>query len=198
MCAICGWLNTKKDLSEKQDTFREMLELMSCRGKDNTGFYLEKNVMLGHKRLAIVDLENGNQPMYYKDYVIVYNGELYNTDEIKEELKEKGYNFETTSDTEVLLKGYAEHKEKILDKIEGIFAFGVYNKKTKELFLARDRFGIKPLYYCEKDGNIVFASMLRAILKSEVVKPYLSKKELRRNTCTWTFKETAAVEYLKV
>ena len=87
--------------------------------------------------------------MYYKEYVIVYNGELYNTDEIKSELENIGYNFDTTSDTEVILNGYAEYKEKILYKMEGIFAFGVYNKETKELFLARDRFGIKPLYYCQ-------------------------------------------------
>ena len=134
--------------------------------------------MLGHKRLEIVDLETGNQPMYFKDYVIIYNGELYNTEDLKQELKDKGYTFNTTSDTEVILKGYAEFKENILDKMEGIFAFAVYNKKTKEMFLARDRFGIKPLYYCEKEGNFIFASMLRAILKSEIIKPYISKKAL--------------------
>lgn len=116
--------------------------------------------------------------MYYKEYVIVYNGELYNTEDIKEELKSKGYTFDTTSDTEVILKGYAEFKEKILDKMEGIFAFSVYNKDTKELFLARDRFGIKPLYYCKNGETFIFASMLRAILKSKVIKPYLSKKAL--------------------
>ena len=164
MCAICGWLNFKEDLSEKQETFRKMVETMSCRGKDNTGYHFEENIMLGHKRLAIVDLENGNQPMYFKEYVIVYNGELYNTEDIKQELIEKGYTFNTTSDTEVILKGYAEFKEKVLDKMEGIFAFAVYNKKTKDVFLARDRFGIKPLYYSKQGDNIVFASMLRAIL----------------------------------
>lgn len=178
MCAICGWLNLKEDLTDKQEKFKEMLELMSCRGKDNTGYYFERNVMLGHKRLAIVDLETGNQPMYYKEYSITYNGELYNTDTLREELKEKGYTFETSSDTEVILKGYAEFKEKVLDKMEGIFALGIYNKNTKELFLARDRFGIKPLYYCKQGDNIVFASMLRAILKSELIKPYLSKESL--------------------
>ena len=127
--------------------------------------------------------------MYYKEYIITYNGELYNTEELKKDLEQKGYIFETTSDTEVILKGYAEYKEKVLDKMEGIFAFGVYDKKKKELFLARDRFGIKPLYYCKKDNNIVFASMLRAILKSGIIKPYLSKKSLRRNTSTRTIKK---------
>lgn len=178
MCAICGWINRKENLTDKQDKFRKMTDSMSCRGKDNTGYHFEEHIMLGHKRLAIIDVEKGNQPMYYKDYVIVYNGEIYNTEDIRKKLKEKGYKLETSCDTEVVLKGYAEYKEKILDKLEGIFAFCVYNKKTKEVFLARDRFGIKPLYYLEKDGNFVFASMLRAVLKSEVVKPYLSKEAL--------------------
>lgn len=184
MCAICGWQNLKEELKNNQEQFKEMVDLMSCRGKDNTGYHFESDIMLGHKRLAIVDLENGNQPMYYKEYIIVYNGELYNTEELKSELKEKGYVFDTTSDTEVILKGYAEYKENVLNKMEGIFAFCVYNNKTKELFLARDRFGIKPLYYTKQDNNFVFASMIRSILKSKVVKPYLSKKALRRNTST--------------
>ena len=178
MCAICGWVNQKKNILEKQEKFKEMVELMNCRGKDNTGFYFSENVLLGHKRLAIIDIENGNQPMYYKEYTIVYNGELYNTEEIREDLINKGYKFETTCDTEVLLKGYAEYKEKILDKVEGIFAFCVYNQKESSIFLARDRFGVKPLYYCLKDGNLVFASMIRAILKSEIVKPVLDIEKL--------------------
>lgn len=128
--------------------------------------------------------------MYYEEYVIVYNGELYNTEDIKKELKEKGYTFDTTSDTEVILKGYAEFKERVLDKMEGIFAFAVYNKKTKELFLARDRFGIKPLYYCKNGDDFVFASMLRAILKSKVIKPYLSKKALGDILAIRTIKKT--------
>lgn len=178
MCAICGWINQKKNILDKQETFKEMVELMNCRGKDNTGFYFSENVLLGHKRLAIIDIENGNQPMYYKEYTIVYNGELYNAEEIREDLIDKGYKFETTCDTEVLLKGYVEYKEKILDKIEGIFAFCVYNQKEKSIFLARDRFGVKPLYYCNKDGNLVFASMIRSILKSGVVKPVLDIEKL--------------------
>lgn len=197
MCAICGWINRKEKLTDKQDIFREMTDLMSCRGKDNTGYYFEDNIMLGHKRLAIIDVEKGNQPMYYKEYIIVYNGEIYNTDEIREELKNKKYIFDTNCDTEVVLKGYAEYKEKILEKLEGIFAFCIYNKKTKEVFLARDRFGIKPLYYCEKDGNFIFASMLRAILKSEVVKPYLSKEALGEILALRTIEKARKPEYLQ-
>ena len=108
MCAILGVL---KDNFNKE-LFKDMLELMNNRGKDSTGYYFENGVSLGHKRLAIRDIENGYQPMFYKDYVIVYNGEIYNTDEIKSELINLGYTFDTTSDTEVILKGYAEYKKK--------------------------------------------------------------------------------------
>jgi len=125
--------------------------------------------------------------MYYKEYVIVYNGELYNAEEVRQDLKEKGHKFDTACDTEVVLKGYAEYKEKILDKIEGIFAFCIYNKKTKEVFLARDRFGVKPLYYCNNDNNFIFASMLKSILRSEVIKPYLSKESLGEILALRTF-----------
>lgn len=197
MCAICGWINEKESLNEKQNTFKEMLDLMTCRGKDNTGYHFEDNIMLGHKRLAIIDLEKGNQPMYYKKYVIVYNGEIYNTEEIREELKEKGHKFETTCDTEVVLKGYVEYKEKILDKLEGIFAFCIYNKETKEIFLARDRFGIKPLYYCRKDDNFIFSSMLKPILKSKIIKPYLSKESLGEILALRTIKKTRKSEFLQ-
>lgn len=190
MCAICGWINEKKSLGKKQEVFKEMLELMSCRGKDSTGLHLEEHALLGHKRLAIIDIEKGSQPMYYEDYAIVYNGEIYNTDEIREKLKEKGYSFDTTCDTEVVLKGYVEFKEKILDMLEGIFAFCVYNEETKEAFLARDRFGIKPLYYCQKKDNFIFASMIKPILKSEVIKPYLSKEALGEILALRTLEKT--------
>jgi len=174
MCAILGVL--KNNFNKK--LFKDMLELMNNRGKDSTGYYFDSNISLGHKRLAIRDIENGSQPMFYKDYVIVYNGEIYNTDEIKSELINLGYTFNTTSDTEVILKGYAEYKKKILNKLEGIFAFAIYNKKNKDLFIARDRFGVKPLFYAKKNNSFIFSSMIRPILKSKIVKPILTKKEL--------------------
>lgn len=176
MCAILGWLNKKEIIDQKK--FNKMLELMSCRGKDNTGYYSEPHALFGHKRLAIIDLENGNQPMYYDDYIIIYNGELYNTEELKTDLINRGFKFNTVCDTEVLLKGYVCYKEKILQKIEGIYAFCIYNKRSKEVFLARDRFGIKPLYYCKKNNNFIFSSMIKPILESKIVKPVLTKKEL--------------------
>ena len=174
MCAILGTLNKNID----DNLFKDMLNIMSNRGSDNTGYYFDNNIKLGHKRLAIRDLINGNQPMFYKNYVIVYNGEIYNTEDIKNDLLEKGYSFESTSDTEVILKGYDYYKKKIVEKLEGIFAFAIYNKKNKSLFLARDRFGVKPLYYSKIKKTFIFSSMIRPILKSEIVKPILTKKEL--------------------
>lgn len=197
MCAICGWINEKESLSHKQEVFQDMVELMNCRGKDSTGYHLEEHAMLGHKRLAIIDVEKGSQPMYHEDYAIVYNGEIYNTEEIRKELEKKGYKFYTTCDTEVVLKGYVEFKEKILDMLEGIFAFCIYDEKTKEAFLARDRFGIKPLYYAKKGNDFLFASMIRPILKSRVIKPYLSKESLGEILALRTIKKTRKPEYLQ-
>ena len=176
MCAILGWISKKESINPV--TFKNMLEIMNNRGKDNTGIYKENNIMLGHKRLAIRDLEKGNQPMHFKDYIIVYNGEIYNSDEIKDILLKKGYSFDTNCDTEVVLKGYDCFKEKILDKLEGIFAFAIYNKKNKKIFLARDRFGVKPLYYTKNKKNFIFSSMIKPILESKMVKAVLTKKEL--------------------
>ena len=176
MCAILGWFNQKEKLLSKAEMFQKMLELMSYRGHDHTGYYQDDHLLLGHKRLAIIDLEKGDQPMYYKDYVIIYNGEIYNTEELRKELKGKGYQFETRSDTEVILKGYDCYKKKILNKLEGIFAFSIYDKKHQEFFLGRDQFGVKPLYYTFKDGNFIFSSSIKSILASEVVEPILDKK----------------------
>ncbi len=174
MCAILGLISKKKN----KELFKNMLELMNNRGNDHTGYYFENDIYLGHKRLAIIDLEKGNQPMYDKNYIIVYNGELYNTDSLKKDLKDKGISFNTNSDTEVILKGYIYYKEKIMNKLEGIYAFAIYNKKNKELFLGRDRFGVKPLYYTKKKKEFIFSSTIKSILKSKIVKPILTKKEL--------------------
>lgn len=178
MCAILGWINRKESLDKNQELFKEMLELMSYRGKDNTGYYFLDNVLLGHKRLAIIDIDNGNQPMHYKEYTIVYNGEIYNADKLKEDLINKGYTFDTTCDTEVVLKTYFHYKEKTMEKLEGIYAFAIYNNNDKSIFLGRDRFGIKPLYYTFYKNNFIFSSSIKSILKSGIIKAELGKKEL--------------------
>lgn len=178
MCAILGWSNPKENLLPNMGLFKDMLKLMECRGKDSKGYYFLNHVLLGHNRLSIIDLENGKQPMQYEEYVIVYNGELYNTEEIRQKLIKNGYSFTTFSDTEVLLKAYHCYKEKVLNKIEGIYAFAIYNKKDKSIFLARDRFGVKPLYYMKNNHDFIFSSSIKSILKSERIKPILGKKEL--------------------
>jgi len=141
---------------------------ISHRGPDGEGFFIDKindtTIALGHKRLAIIDLtDNASQPMYNdnKDYSIIFNGEIYNYLELKEELKQYNFSFRTTSDTEVLLKSYIKWGEKCLDKLNGMFSFVVYDKKEKIIFGARDRFGIKPLYYQLKNNDIKIASEIK-------------------------------------
>ena len=152
-----------------------MTKTLKHRGPDEEGYYIEKNILLGHRRLSIIDLKNGKQPMTYQGYTIVYNGEIYNTKEIKEKLK--NYTFTTTSDTEILLKGYIEYKEKILEMIEGIYAFAIY--KDEKLFIARDPFGVKPLFYTKQNNEFLFASEIKALLKNKNIKPIINKKSLQ-------------------
>lgn len=176
MCGFVGWINNSKNINDKQDILKQMNETLSYRGPDSTDYFFLKHVLLGHKRLAIRDLKNGLQPMHFGRYVIVYNGEIYNTDEIKEKLIQKGYTFKTNCDTEVLLKAYVHYKEKVLDILDGIYSFAIYHKK--EVFIARDRLGVKPLFYTKKGNNFIFASEIKAILKSGIIKPIINKKSL--------------------
>ena len=178
MGAICGWLNKNENLEKNQELFKDMLNSMNCRGNNNPGFHFDEHIFLGSNRLEIRDVKNGNQPMYYKDYIIIYNGEIFNTEELKNKLIKENYEFYTNCDTEIILKGYAEYKEKILDLLEGFFAFCIYNTKTEKLFLARDKFGIKPLYYCIKNNNFIFSSTIKSILKSKIIEPCLGMEAL--------------------
>lgn len=177
MCGITGWMNKNENLRNKKRIIKKMTKTLKYRGPDSTGYFISDDVLLGHKRLAIIDPEKGKQPMKYDNYVIVYNGEIYNTDSIRKKLIKKGYSFNTTSDTEVILKGYACYKEKIVEKLEGIFAFAIYD--GKDLFLARDRLGVKPLFYTQIDGNFLFASEIKALLKNDLVQPIIDKKSLQ-------------------
>ena len=166
MCGITGWY--KKNHEKKNiKIIKQMTKTLKYRGPDQKGYYIDKNILLGHRRLSIIDLKNGSQPYTYKGYTIVYNGEIYNAEDLKNKLKEK-YTFETTCDTEVLLKGYIEYKEKILNLIEGIYAFAIY--KDDKLFLARDRVGVKPLFYTKIKDNFLFASEIKSLLKNKLVK----------------------------
>ena len=174
MCGIVGIVNFKKDIKEQEQLITEMFNTLDKRGPDEDGIYLSNHVNLGHKRLSIIDIENGKQPMSYRindnTYTIVYNGKIYNSKELKDILVKKGFEFTGYSDTEVLLKAYIHFGNDVLKYLNGIFAFAIWNEKTRELFLARDRFGIKPLYYTIRNGNFIFASEIKAILKHPDVK----------------------------
>lgn len=164
MCGFVGFAGNKKN---KEKIIRNMTDKIIHRGPDSEGYYTNDFVSLGFRRLSIIDLKDrASQPMESidKNYVIVFNGEIYNHLEIKEELLKKGYKFNTTSDTEVLLYGYVEYKEKILNKLRGMFAFTIYDKKNELIFGARDIFGIKPYYYYKEDNEFMFASELKAFL----------------------------------
>lgn len=164
MCAIAGILN----LDIHENTIASMLGSMARRGPDGQGSYQVFNDCLLHTRLAIIDPSGGAQPMVYdcgnERYVITYNGELYNTEEIRRELNALGHNFYGHSDTEVLLHGYAQWKEKVLEKLNGIYAFAVLEEHTGCVFLARDRIGVKPLFFKEHEGGLLFASEVKTIL----------------------------------
>lgn len=166
MCGISGYISRSENLEQKRPILRKMSELMTHRGPDEDGFYLKKNVALGHRRLSIIDLSSGQQPMSNDDGStrIVYNGEIYNFPEIKKELESKGIVFKTKSDTEVILKGYEVYGVDILDHLNGMFSFAIWDEKEKRLFAAKDRLGKKPFYYYYDDQRLIFGSELKAIL----------------------------------
>lgn len=168
MCGITGWCNFHKDLSTQLSSLHTMTKTLQQRGPDAEGIWYDGPIGFGHQRLAIIDLEGGKQPMTYdkngRRYTITYNGELYNTDELRNELRKKGYQFHTTSDTEVLLVSYIEWKESCVEKINGIFAFGIWDAEEKSLLLFRDRLGVKPLYYSVHQNQLLFASEIKALL----------------------------------
>ncbi|TYA71865.1 asparagine synthase (glutamine-hydrolyzing) [Seonamhaeicola marinus] len=162
---MCGIYITNIDYS--QDKVHKKLEGIKFRGPDNIGIEKNNAITIGHLRLSILDLNNrSHQPMHYKHLSITYNGEVYNYDDVKKELISLGYEFETESDTEVLLIGYYEWKEKVLDKINGMFAFSIYNSQANTIFSARDRLGVKPFYYYWKDGKFEICSQLRPLITS--------------------------------
>ena len=173
MCGIVGYISKEKN---KEENLSKMLNRIIHRGPDAEGKYIDEDIALGHRRLSIIDIESGNQPMFNEDksLVIIFNGEIYNYKELKQKL-EKKYNFKTTSDTEVLLYGYQEYKEKLLNKLRGMFAFVIWDIKNKELFGARDHFGIKPFYYYKKDDKFMFASEIKAFLDHEDFEKKLNK-----------------------
>ena len=182
MCGITGFINNK---NPKKDIIKKMTDRIIHRGPDGEGYYIDDNVALGHRRLSIIDLKLGDQPMYNEDksVVVVFNGEIYNFLELKTELEKKKHKFKTSCDTEVLVHGYEEWKSELPKKLRGMFAFAIYDIKNKELFLARDNFGIKPLYYYENNDTFIFASEIKCFLEhpdfikelnKEIIPSYMS------------------------
>jgi asparagine synthase (glutamine-hydrolysing) len=166
MCGITGIFNLNGE-PVSVVTLRNMTNSIAHRGPDGEGFYVESYIGLGHRRLAIIDLSAaGHQPMTTKDgrYIISYNGEVYNFQELRLELEALGYQFRSRTDSEVVLYAYAEWGEKALDRLNGMFAFAIWDNKELSLFLARDRYGIKPLYYTIQRNKLIFASEIKAIV----------------------------------
>ena len=165
MCGITGFTWGDKKL------IRSITERISHRGPDAQGYYVDKGISLGHRRLSIIDLSpKGRQPMFNEDssIVIVFNGEIYNFKKLKEDLLKKGCKFKSNSDTEVIIAGYEEYGEKICSKLDGMFAFALWDTKNNKLIIARDRIGKKPLYYATENDNLIFASEIKSLLEAGV------------------------------
>ncbi len=163
MCGIVGLIN-KSGLQADYNILKKMADTIHHRGPDDDGVMIDGPVGFFHKRLSIIDIAGGQQPMTYKDFTIVYNGEIYNYIELREDLKKKGHLFETSSDTEVILHMYKEYGKNFLNLLNGMFAFIIYDKNQKEIFIARDHFGIKPLYWYYDEDLIAFGSEIKALL----------------------------------
>lgn len=178
MCGIAGIITGNYDLREKKPLIERVSSTLKMRGPDAKGEYVTKNTALIHRRLSVIDVERGAQPMHFGKYVIVYNGEIYNTDEVRNLLKTYGYEFETHCDTEVVLKAYDKWQEESVKKLNGIFAYAVYNKEDGSLFLARDRIGVKPCFYSLKKDLFAFASRIESLLCIPEIKPVVDERGL--------------------
>ena len=178
MCGIAG-IVTKRE--NKKEIIEAMSKRIEHRGPDGEGYFFDGDVALAHRRLSIIDLSTGNQPMFNEDdtVVTVYNGEIYNYVELRDELVKAGHKFKTKSDTEVLIHGFEEWHNDLPKYLRGMFAFAIYDKKSNELFLARDNFGIKPLYYTVMDGTFMFASEIKAFLDTPDFKKELNEDILQ-------------------
>jgi asparagine synthase (glutamine-hydrolysing) len=167
MCGLVGFIDMRGERKPDRELLVRMTDKLVHRGPDSAGYFVDHSVALGFRRLSIIDLESGDQPIYNEDgsIVLLCNGEIFNYLELKKALIQKGHSFRTKSDVEVLLHLYEEHGLDFLDKINGQFAFVIYDRRNRRLFLARDHFGINPLYYTIVNGLFIFASEIKAILE---------------------------------
>jgi asparagine synthase (glutamine-hydrolysing) len=182
MCGITGWVHFNRDLRTQVPVVEKMTKTLSKRGPDDDNVCTKANAVFVHRRLTVVDPIGGKQPMTktHEDnsYTLCYNGELYNTEDLRKELLRKGYTFSGHSDTEVLLTSYIEWKEQCVEYFNGIFAFAIWDGKEQKVFIARDRLGVKPLFYSENNGGLIFGSEIKALLEHPDLKPQLSREGL--------------------
>jgi len=180
MCGICGFVTVEPARALAEDTLRKMCDVMAYRGPDDSGIYLDTIAGLGHRRLSIIDLVSGHQPMANEDKSVwlAYNGETYNHAELRKGLEAKGHQYSTRTDAESLVHLYEEEGDELVHKLRGQAAFAIWDGNRKRLLLVRDRLGIKPLYYAEVGGRLIFASEVKALLASGLVEPRLNYEAL--------------------
>lgn len=177
MCGICGFTGS---IINKDESIKKMTDLITHRGPDSEGFFINEDIAMGFKRLSIIDIEEGEQPIFSEDKnsVITFNGEIYNYKELKVELESLGHVFSTNADSEVVLHAFEQWQEKSLDKLRGMFGFAIWNIKEKELFVARDFFGIKPMHYTMVNNHFIYASEIKSILEFPEFEKKLNLKTL--------------------
>ena len=179
MCGLCGFTG---DVADRDKVLENMTDVITHRGPDSFGYYKDRdnNISMGFRRLSIIDLDCGHQPIYNEDetLVLTFNGEIYNYQDLRKELIELGHKFRTQTDSEVLVHGFEEWGEKLLNKLRGMFGFAIYNKKDHSVFIARDFFGIKPMHYAIVDNELVYASEIKSILEFPKYKKKFNYKAL--------------------
>ncbi|MFI9310211.1 asparagine synthase (glutamine-hydrolyzing) [Streptomyces triculaminicus] len=183
MCGITGWISYDQDLTTARGTLEVMTATMACRGPDAGGVWLDTHAALGHRRLAVIDVEGGRQPMLAEHggrtpLALTYSGEVYNYRELRAELRSHGHTFRTDSDTEVVLRAYLQWGEALTEHLNGMYAFALWDPRTEELLLVRDRMGIKPLYYHPTADGVLFGSEPKAILAHPAVRPAVDAEGL--------------------
>ncbi|GAA5063259.1 asparagine synthase (glutamine-hydrolyzing) [Nocardia callitridis] len=183
MCGIAGWVSFDSDLTHHRSTLDAMTETMACRGPDGAGTFVREHGGLGHRRLAIIDLPGGSQPMSVAtpngDVALVYSGETYNFTELRAELRALGHAFDTDSDTEVVLHGYLQWGDAVVDHLNGMYAFAIWDQRTEKLVMIRDRMGVKPFYYYPTADGVLFGSEPKAILANPLARKVVDTDGLR-------------------
>ena len=177
MCGICGFTG---NIEKRSEILHNMADVITHRGPDSDGYYTNDKISMGFRRLSIIDLDGGSQPIYNKDksMVLTFNGEIYNYKILRKELIEKGYDFYTQTDSEVILHGCEEWGEKVLDRLRGMFGFAIYNSKDGSLFIARDFFGIKPMHYAQVGEHFVYGSERKSIREFPLYQKKFNAKTL--------------------